>query len=166
MQGFVRNLVLHLPFTALVATAAESSGLASASGVYNSSETPRNLPWNTYNFCNAPHVNAAHYELPPQATAAGVYDAQLLHVSVVMRHHKVCPDVLSCAQLKNRRTHAKAHAGQPRAARGHARPARGRNMGLYRRRAAHIRPRRHCNRPRRDDASAATVCAHDVAGNV
>jgi hypothetical protein len=34
----------------------------------------------TYNFCNA------HYDLPPNATATG---GQLVHVSVVMRHHKV-----------------------------------------------------------------------------
>ncbi|KAI0290128.1 hypothetical protein BC826DRAFT_1106613 [Russula brevipes] len=40
---------------------------------------------NTYNFCNAPHVNAAHYELPPNITATG---GQLVHVSVVMCHHK------------------------------------------------------------------------------
>ncbi|KAH8988416.1 phosphoglycerate mutase-like protein [Lactarius akahatsu] len=68
--------------------AAQSPGFTSASGIYNSSETPPAFPWNTYNFCNAPHVNAAHYELPPQAVAAGPGAAQLLHVSVVMRHHK------------------------------------------------------------------------------
>lgn len=84
----MRRVVL-LPFAALAATAAQRPGLASASGIYNSSETPPTLPWNTYNFCNAPHVNAAHYEFPPQAVAA----AQLLHVSVVMRHHKVTPRV-------------------------------------------------------------------------
>ncbi|KAN0129956.1 phosphoglycerate mutase [Lactarius tabidus] len=95
MRQVLRNFALHLPFTTLVATAAESPGLASASGIYNSSETPPNLPWNTHNFCNAPHVNAAHYELPPQASAAGVSDAQLLHVSVVMRHHKRTPDNLA-----------------------------------------------------------------------
>jgi 2-phosphoxylose phosphatase len=61
--------------------------LSSASGVYDSSQTPPTLPWNTYNFCNAPHVNAAHYDLPPQALSSD--GAQLIHVSVVMRHHKV-----------------------------------------------------------------------------
>ncbi|KAF8498089.1 phosphoglycerate mutase-like protein [Russula emetica] len=66
------------------------SALASASGVYNSSQTPSTLPWNTYNFCNAPHVNAAHYELPPNATSTG--GSQLIHVSVIMRHHKRTPD--------------------------------------------------------------------------
>ena len=169
MRGLVRNLVLRLPYTALAATAVESPGLASASGIYNSSETPQNLPWNTYNFCNAPHVNAAHYELPPQATTAGVGDAQLLHVSVVMRHHKVRPGVLSRsrAQLKiGAQTHIKAHAGQPRTAGGHARPARGSNLGLHRRRSAHVRPRRHRDRARRDNARTAAVRAHDVAGDV
>jgi hypothetical protein len=63
--------------------------LASASGVYNSSQTPSTLPWNTYNFCNAPHVNAAHYELPPNATFTPTGGNQLIHVSVIMRHHKV-----------------------------------------------------------------------------
>ncbi|KAF8264862.1 histidine phosphatase superfamily [Lactarius quietus] len=92
MRQVVPNLPLLLPLTAPAATVVQSSGLASASGVYNSSETPPNLPWNTYNFCNAPHVNAAHYDLPPQASAA---DAQLLHVSVVMRHHKRTPDNLA-----------------------------------------------------------------------
>ncbi|KAI0282952.1 hypothetical protein BC826DRAFT_1109478 [Russula brevipes] len=40
---------------------------------------------NTYNFCNAPHVNATHYELPPNITATR---GQLVHVSVVMCHRK------------------------------------------------------------------------------
>jgi hypothetical protein len=63
--------------------------LASASGVYNSSQTPSTLPWNTYNFCNAPHVNAAHYELPPNTTFTSNGGSQLIHVSVIIRHHKV-----------------------------------------------------------------------------
>jgi hypothetical protein len=63
--------------------------LASAFGVYNSSQTPSTLPWNTYNFCNAPHVNAAHYELPPNATFTSTGGSRLIHVSVIMRHHKV-----------------------------------------------------------------------------
>jgi len=67
------------------------SALASASGVYNSSQTPSTLPWNTYNFCNAPHVNAAHYELPPNATFISTGGSRLIHVSVIMRHHKVRP---------------------------------------------------------------------------
>ncbi|KAH9017569.1 phosphoglycerate mutase-like protein, partial [Lactarius pseudohatsudake] len=95
MRRIIRNTALLLPFAALAAMAARGPGLASASGIYNSSETPPAFPWNTYNFCNAPHVNAAHYELPPQAVAAGPGAAQLLHVSVVMRHHKRTPDNLA-----------------------------------------------------------------------
>ncbi|KAI9431170.1 phosphoglycerate mutase-like protein [Lactarius indigo] len=91
MRQVVRNPTLFLPFAALAAVATQSPGLSSASGVYNSSETPPTLPWNTYNFCNAPHINALHYQLPPQAIAAGT----LLHVSVVMRHHKRTPDNLA-----------------------------------------------------------------------
>lgn len=51
-------------------------------GVYNSSSTPDGLPWNTYNYCNAPHVNPSHYKEP-------INDARLVHVIAVMRHHKV-----------------------------------------------------------------------------
>jgi hypothetical protein len=70
---------------------ARYSPLVSESGVYDSSETPLTLPWNTYNYCNAPHVNAAHYELPPNITPMG--GGKLVHVSVVMRHHKVSSGV-------------------------------------------------------------------------
>lgn len=73
------------------------SALASESGVYDSSETPPTLPWNTYNYCNAPHVNAAHYGLPDIASMGG---GKLVHVSVVARHHKVCA---SHPLLKRRR---------------------------------------------------------------
>lgn len=102
MRRILRNFTLLLPFTAALAfTPAQSPvGIASTSGIYNSSETPPTLPWNTYNFCNAPHVNAAHYELPPQASTA----AQLLHVSVVMRHHKVRPSPLTRALKLKRHT--------------------------------------------------------------
>jgi hypothetical protein len=67
---------------------AQYSPLASVHGVYDSSQTPPTLPWNTYNFCNAPHVNAAHYEFPPNATDS-TGGSLLVHVSVIMRHHKV-----------------------------------------------------------------------------
>jgi len=80
-------LVLFLSSTS---TLLQRSLLASASGIYDSSETPLTFPWNTYNYCNAPHVNAAHYELPPNCTGAN-----LVHVSVVMRHHKRTPDNLA-----------------------------------------------------------------------
>ncbi|KAL0960733.1 hypothetical protein HGRIS_005757 [Hohenbuehelia grisea] len=64
------------------------ASLSSAAGVYDSSTTPANLPWNTYNYCNAPHVNSAHYSSPP------VKDAKLVYLNVVMRHHKRTPDNL------------------------------------------------------------------------
>jgi len=74
---------------------AQHSPLASESGVYDSSGTPVTLPWNTYNYCNAPHVNAAHYELPPDIASMG--GGKLVHVSVIMRHHKVSVSVCVCA---------------------------------------------------------------------
>ena len=65
-----------------------SKGLSSvnttATGIYNSSTTPASLPWNTYNYCNAPHVNAKHYFKP-----TGDKGAKLVYLNVVTRHHKV-----------------------------------------------------------------------------
>ncbi|KAA1477624.1 phosphoglycerate mutase-like protein [Dentipellis sp. KUC8613] len=58
-------------------------------GVYNSSETPASLPWNTYNYCNAPHVNAKHYAAPPQSPGS-----ELVYMNVMIRHHKRTPDNL------------------------------------------------------------------------
>lgn len=51
--------------------------------IYNSSITPKHLPFDTYNYCNAPHLNAAHYK-PPNNT-----NVILKYVTIVMRHHKV-----------------------------------------------------------------------------
>ena len=82
-------LSLYALILAAVGTrAADSAGslLASAAGVYNSSVTPSDLPWNTYNYCNAPHVNAKHYAMP-----ANVSHAQLVYLNAVIRHHKVRP---------------------------------------------------------------------------
>lgn len=65
-----------------------SGGLSTnkaATGVYNSSTTPAELPWNTYNYCNAPHVNAEHYFKPSSNESA-----KILYLNVVTRHHKVC----------------------------------------------------------------------------
>ncbi|KAI6098881.1 phosphoglycerate mutase-like protein, partial [Pisolithus croceorrhizus] len=56
--------------------------------VYNTSITPGNLPWNTYNYCNAPHVNPDHYSMPNES------DVRLEVVIVAMRHHKRTPDNL------------------------------------------------------------------------
>ena len=85
--------------------AVKSPGLASDSGIYNSSEEP--TYWNTYKFCNVLYVNAAHYEHPPQTNTA--------IVSVVMRHHKV--------RFALRASIVTAHAGQPREAGVHVQPA-------------------------------------------
>jgi hypothetical protein len=63
---------------------ASSATLVLAEGIYNSSTTPSDLPWNTYNYCNAPHVNAEHYDVPSNAPGA-----KLVYLNVVMRHHKV-----------------------------------------------------------------------------
>lgn len=53
--------------------------------IYNSSKTPSDLPWNTYNYCNAPHVHTGTYS-PPK-----IPNSSLKHVTLVMRHHKVWP---------------------------------------------------------------------------
>ncbi|KII94408.1 hypothetical protein PLICRDRAFT_101602 [Plicaturopsis crispa FD-325 SS-3] len=84
----VFSIVRHL--RALFAVVG-SSGLAVSAydGVYNSSTTPASLPWNTYNYCNAPHVNAAHYAKP-----TNVEGAELVYMNVMMRHHKRTPDNL------------------------------------------------------------------------
>ncbi|TFY78410.1 hypothetical protein EWM64_g5599 [Hericium alpestre] len=58
-------------------------------GVYSSSETPASLPWNTYNYCNAPHVNAKHYAVPNEA-----HGSELVYLNVMIRHHKRTPDNL------------------------------------------------------------------------
>lgn len=60
------------------------SNLTHSEGVYNSSTTPSSLPWNTYNYCNAPHVNEEHYRTP-----TNVSGARLVYLNVMMRHHKV-----------------------------------------------------------------------------
>ncbi|RPD63478.1 phosphoglycerate mutase-like protein [Lentinus tigrinus ALCF2SS1-6] len=67
----------------------DPGSLSSADGVYNSSFTPSNLPWNTYNYCNAPHVNAKHYSLPANAS-----HPKLVYMNAVIRHHKRSPDNL------------------------------------------------------------------------
>lgn len=65
-------------------------------GVYNTSKTPESLPWNTYNYCNAPHVNIAHYYEPTKDDGA-----ELIYMNVIMRHHKVCLwQILSCFFLQ------------------------------------------------------------------
>ena len=75
--------------TALVASllglgAREPDVARAYNGVYNSSVTPSDLPWNTYNYCNAPHVNAEHYARP-----TNVSGSELVYMNVMIRHHKV-----------------------------------------------------------------------------
>ncbi|KAF8320479.1 phosphoglycerate mutase-like protein [Clavulina sp. PMI_390] len=77
--------VLLLLWSHLQPARAESSTFVA---IYNTSTTPAHLPWNTYNYCNAPHVSAEHYEYPQHQ------GAQLKHVTVFMRHHKRTPDNL------------------------------------------------------------------------
>ncbi|KAH8115072.1 phosphoglycerate mutase-like protein [Phellopilus nigrolimitatus] len=60
-----------------------------STGVYNTSITPSYLPWNTYNYCNAPHVNTAHYSKP-----TNISEAELVYMNVMIRHHKRTPDNL------------------------------------------------------------------------
>lgn len=39
-------------------------------------------PWDISSYCNAPHVNVTHYEIPAEGE-------ELVHLSIMMRHHKV-----------------------------------------------------------------------------
>lgn len=70
--------------TALSNTPASS---LSAPGIYNGSSLPASLAWNTYNYCNAPHVNAEHYPGAPPHN-------KLIYVTSFQRHAKRTPDNL------------------------------------------------------------------------
>ena len=89
--SFLRFLAVGSAVTSVVAqnlnaAGVTTPGLASANGVYNTSFTPSSLPWNTYNYCNAPHVNAAHYNRPVTRLDE---ELELVFVNAVIRHHKV-----------------------------------------------------------------------------
>ncbi|KLO07369.1 phosphoglycerate mutase-like protein [Schizopora paradoxa] len=58
-------------------------------GIYNSSTVSPGLPWNIYNYCNAPHVNAGHYSKP-----TNVSGSKLVYLNAMIRHHKRTPDNL------------------------------------------------------------------------
>ncbi|KAG6328496.1 hypothetical protein ID866_10593 [Astraeus odoratus] len=73
-----------IPYPALQATAI-------ATAIYNTSTTPSHLPWDTYNYCNAPHVNADHYSFPHPSDFSVT---SLAFVVMIMRHHKRTPDNL------------------------------------------------------------------------
>lgn len=83
----LRLALVHIVFgsTLLTLTVAQDSPISTPSGVYNSSKTPESFAWNTYNYCNAPHVVADHYEFP-----TNVSDAKLVYANMMIRHHKVC----------------------------------------------------------------------------
>ncbi|KAI0633152.1 phosphoglycerate mutase-like protein [Trametes polyzona] len=91
MTSSLWQWLLHIPFLCSVIglVFGDTTGLASTRGVYNSSITPQGLPWNTYNYCNAPHVNAEHYRAPTHAS-----HAKLVNLNAVIRHHKRTPDNL------------------------------------------------------------------------
>jgi hypothetical protein len=44
-------------------------------------------PWDISSYCNAPHVNVTHYEPPEEGE-------ELVHLSIMMRHHKRTPIAL------------------------------------------------------------------------
>ncbi|KAK7684387.1 hypothetical protein QCA50_012334 [Cerrena zonata] len=89
MSGHLHVFITYALTALLTSSAVRSADVISSNeGVYNSSRTPANLPWNTYNYCNAPHVNAKHYTTP------SVDGAKLVYLNMVMRHHKRTPDNL------------------------------------------------------------------------
>ncbi|KAJ3529634.1 hypothetical protein NM688_g7829 [Phlebia brevispora] len=82
------RLFFAVAFAATSTVTAVAQSLSSANGVYDTSTTPSSLPWNTYNYCNAPHVNAEHYTRP------NVTGAKLVYMNAIIRHHKRTPDNL------------------------------------------------------------------------
>jgi hypothetical protein len=103
---FTLTLAMQTLFALLpvaVAAPPQSVNATLGNGVYKSSATPAGLPWNTYNYCNAPHVNAAHYAPSPDASTA---HATLEHLTVIMRHHKVgLPAALPWGLMYRRSAH-------------------------------------------------------------
>lgn len=49
--------------------------------VFNTSQTPADRPYQTYNWCNMPHVRRQEYSKPPAAY-------QLKYAELIHRHHK------------------------------------------------------------------------------
>ena len=85
MLQSVTAMWLHLlTLFATIESARPAGGITPEPGVYNSSITPAGLPWNIYNYCNAPHVNKAHYTKP-----TNVSGSKLVYMNVMIRHHKV-----------------------------------------------------------------------------
>ena len=67
-----------MPFIRVVLT----SFLLGARLSLSNSPPPISTPWDISSYCNAPHVNVTHYELPEEGE-------ELVHLSIMMRHHKV-----------------------------------------------------------------------------
>lgn len=102
--GFLTRMHISACFWGLLSlslTSIRASSIDSSHGVYSGSQTPNEFPWNTYvdfiqteaskphpsnsyNYCNAPHVNAARYSVPTNASGA-----KLVYMNVMIRHHKV-----------------------------------------------------------------------------
>ena len=98
MNSFLRlfslkSLLLHVAFL----SASSCSNPPEPIGIYNSSVTPSNLPWNTYNYCNAPHVNSKHYDKP-----TNVSDSTLVYMNVMIRHHKVNQNFLIYMRISSK----------------------------------------------------------------
>ena len=62
--GSFSTSLLSLSSTVSVSRTENDTNNEFGTRVYNSSRTPDYLPWNTYNYCNAPHINLAHYTKP------------------------------------------------------------------------------------------------------
>ena len=52
--------------------------------IFDSSTTPGSIAYDTYNWCNMPHVRSQEYKVPPA-------DYRLAYVEVIHRHHKRTP---------------------------------------------------------------------------
>lgn len=84
-QAILTATTVATAFAAAVTALSNSSALAH--GIYNGSSLPSGLAWNTYNYCNAPHVNAEHYPAAPS-------HSKLVYVTSFQRHAKRTPDNL------------------------------------------------------------------------
>lgn len=80
------DLSWHAPNNSSVGDLSSAiNGSGTYNFVFNSSQTPRSLPYSTYNWCNMPHVRPEEYEQPPTDRY------KLEYVEVIHRHHKRTP---------------------------------------------------------------------------
>ncbi len=82
MSLSLRRLCSTIMLASVVATLLLSSQMA-LSAPPLSIPTGIGTPWDITTYCNAPHAIASHYNEPREE------GAELVHVSVLMRHHKV-----------------------------------------------------------------------------